>query len=169
MARLRDEAEALADAMELGMCTIAEAIAWSDAQILRAEVPDVALCDVSLARDLYPQDLARMLREIPGNPDQSIVNDLLMLLINEQLRTGCGSPDAVAEALHQLALADEIEDPKLREIAWWSTDLLDLAAEGMIAESRQQIADLMAIELARVTASAVSSWSFPVVLGSAPR
>src|SRR5262245_289862 len=58
MSGLRDEAEALAEALEFGVCDVAEVIAWSDAQLLREEPPPGALCEVSLAHDRYPQDVA---------------------------------------------------------------------------------------------------------------
>src|SRR3712207_7908543 len=48
---LRDEAEALAQALELGACDVAEAIAWSDAQLLRQDPPPVALCEVSRSEE----------------------------------------------------------------------------------------------------------------------
>lgn len=58
MATLRDESEALAEALEMGLCDVAEVIAWSDAGILREETPPISLCEVSMAQDHFPQDVA---------------------------------------------------------------------------------------------------------------
>ena len=86
MSRLRDEAEALAKALEIGVCDVAEVIAWSDAQILRADPPLGTLCEVSLAHDRYPQDVAGMLRQSPGTPAKSNVTRLLVTLLNDRLK-----------------------------------------------------------------------------------
>src|SRR5262249_27851149 len=136
MSGLRDEAEALAGALEFGLCDVAEVIAWSDAQLLREDPLPGALCEVSLAYDRYPQDVAGLLRQCPGTPAKSNVSLLLVTLLDHRLKGDPGRAYQVASALYQMALAEEIEDPHLREIAWWAWDALDLAEAGHIQESR---------------------------------
>jgi len=87
MSELRDEAEALATALEIGACDVAEVIVWSDAQLLREVSPPAALCDVSLSRDAYPQDVASLLRQLPGAPDYQSVERLLLSLVDAKMRS----------------------------------------------------------------------------------
>src|SRR3954469_2618781 len=98
MSGLRDEAEALAEALEFGVCEVAEVIAWSDAQLLREDAPLRALCEVSLAHDRYPQDVAGMLRQCPGTPAKSNVSRLLVTLLDDRLKGDTGRAYQIASA-----------------------------------------------------------------------
>jgi hypothetical protein len=167
VSELRDEAEALAEALEFGICDVAEVIAWTDAQILREDPPIGALCEVSLAHDRYPQDVAGMLRQCPGTPAKSNVSRLLVTLLDDRLKGDSGRASQIASALYQMAFAEKIEDPHLREIAWWAWDALDLADAGHIQESRQQIVGQIADALDRAAANAATRWSFGGIAGKA--
>jgi hypothetical protein len=165
MLGLRDEAEALAEALEFGVCDVAEVIAWSDAQLLRGDPPLGALCEVSLAHDCPPQDVAGMLRQCPGAPAKLNVSRLLVTLLAHRLNGDTGRADRIASALYQMALAGEIEDPHLGEIAWSAWDALDLAEAGHIQESREQVVGQMADALDRAAANAKTTWSFGIIVG----
>jgi len=167
MSRMRDEAEALARALEFGLCDVAEVIAWADAQILREDRPCEALCDVSLARGRYPQDVAGMLRRLPGMPDKAEVARLLLSLIKERLSREADCADRIASWLYQMALAEEIEDPRLRDVSWWAWDELYLAPLGYTGESREEIVRQMMEALDEATAKTSASWSFAVI-GESP-
>jgi hypothetical protein len=162
MSRVRDEAEALAGALEIGVCDVAEVIAWSDAQILRDDAPLEVLCEVSLAQDRYPQDVADMLRRAFGTLDKSNANRLLVTLLNDRLKGDMGRANQIASALYQMALANEIEDSNLRQVAGWASDALDLAEAGYIKESREQVVGRMADALHRAATKAASTWSIGI-------
>ncbi|MDR3622847.1 MAG: hypothetical protein P4L85_26070 [Paludisphaera borealis] len=163
MSQLRDEAEALAKALEFGVCDVAEVIAWSDAQVLREDQPPFGwLCDVSLARDLYPQDVAGMLRQCPGTPAKSNVSRLLVILLNDRLKSGTGCSSRIASLLYKLTFANEIEDLHLREIARWIWDAIDDGEAGQIQETREQVFGEMADALDRAATDAATTWSFRV-------
>jgi len=163
MPRMRDEAEALARALEFGLCDVAEVIAWADAQILREDRPSEALCDVSLARGRYPQDVAGMLRQFPGTPDSSDVARLLLSLMKDRLDRDDDAAEPIAWALHQMAMAKEIDDQRFSDVFWWAREELDLAELGYIQDSRQQIVQRMAAALEEATADPIPSWPFAVV------
>lgn len=158
MSGRRDEAEALAEALELGVCDVAEVIAWSDAQILAEDPPPGALCEVSLASDRHPRDVASLLRQCPGTPARSNVSRLLVALLDRRLKGDGGRADQIASALFQMALSEEIEDPHLEGIALWAYDALDLAEAGYIQESREQIVGQMADALGQAVADAATTW-----------
>ncbi len=109
MPGLRDEAEALAKALEFGICDVDEVIAWSDAQILREESPLVVLYDVSLACNRYPQDVADMLRQSAGTPDKANVGRLLVTLLDGELKRDAGRASLIASTLYHMALAEEAD------------------------------------------------------------
>jgi hypothetical protein len=64
----------------------------------------------------------------------------------------------IALALYQMALADEIEDPRLKEIGWWSWDALDLAEAGHIQKTREQVIDQMSAALHGAATEADVDW-----------
>jgi hypothetical protein len=159
MPQLRDEAEALATGLEIGACDVAEVIAWSDAQLLREDPPPAALCDVSVSQERYPQDVAGLLRQLPGVPDKRTAGRLLLTLIDAKLAKDPSRGYQIALALYRMALADEIEDPRVKEIGWWAWDALDLADAGHIQETREHIIEQMSAALHQAAAEADVTWS----------
>jgi len=162
MSQLRDEAEALARALEIGACGVDEVIAWADAQIVRESQPDWPLCEAALSRDRYPQDVAGILRQLPEPFSRRNVNQLLVTLLNARLKGDADLADRVASALYQMALADQIEDSGLKQTFWWARDALDLADAGYIAESRAQVVAEMARALEQAAEEAGIDWSVRV-------
>jgi hypothetical protein len=84
------------------------------------------------------------------------------MLLNGKLKGDVGRAGQIASGLYQLALADDIQDSPLRDIAWWAWDALDLAEAGIIQESREQVVSQMANALDRAAAEAEGTWSFRV-------
>jgi hypothetical protein len=84
-----------------------------------------------------------MLREIPGQASKEIVQRRVISMMADQLAGDHALANGIASALYQLALADEIGDDELRALAWWAWDGLDLADEGTIAETREQVVSQM--------------------------
>jgi hypothetical protein len=157
--QLRDEAEALATALEIGICDVPEVIAWSDARIVREDAPPAALCEVSVSHDRYPQDVAGLLRQCRDKPVKLHVQRLLVLLLRDKLCRDRSWAGKVASALYQMALADDIEDPDLKSMAWWAWDALSLADAGHIRESREQITNQMAAALDAAARLGDAAWS----------
>jgi hypothetical protein len=160
MSQLRDEAEALAAALESGVCKVGEVISWADAQIMREDSPATALCEVALSYDRYPQDVAALLRKCPEAPDRSRAQRLLILLLHDRLKHDTGFADKVASAHYQMALSDEFEDPQLKSMAFWAWDALELADAGYSVESRAQITKQIAATLDHALRSGDTCWSF---------
>jgi hypothetical protein len=162
MSQFRDEAEALATSLEIGACDVAEVIAWSDAQLLREDPTPGALCEVSLSHDRYPQDVAGLLRQLPGAPDKPRAGRLLVSLIDAKMKGDPSRAYQIASALYRMALADEIEDPRLKEIAWWAWDAIDLGEAGHIEETREQVIAQMSAALQEAAIEASVTWSVGV-------
>jgi hypothetical protein len=115
MSQLRDEAEALAIALELGACDVTEVIAWCDAQLLGEGPPPEPLCDVSLSSGRHPQDVAAMLRQLSGATDNQKVNRLVVTLVDAKMRSDPSRADQIASVLYDMAFWEKIEDPRLNE------------------------------------------------------
>lgn len=138
-AALRDEAEALARAVELGACATRDAVAWADAAIARDEAPHWTLCDVALARPRHPQDLAALLRQVPGTPQRDRILSLVLSLLRVRFAGGSLDAGRVAAILHRIAVSDSIDDPGLDRVAWWASEALDLADQGYLRETRDDV------------------------------
>jgi hypothetical protein len=145
MAGLREEAEALAIALEIGGVDVPYAVAWADAQIAAAEHPHWSLCEVATAGRRYPQDVAGLLRNVPGHAEPAVARSLVVQLLaaHFDLRRAY----QLASCLYQLAIAGDIDDPELKAIALWAWDGMDLADAGMILETSRDIAEQMRARL----------------------
>lgn len=159
MSPSRDEAEALAVGLELGVCSIVDVVAWADAQLLREDAPPSVLCDVSLAGGRYPQDVAGLLRQVPGQACRPNIDRLLIVLMYHQLRRHSACAGPIAWALRELDFSHRIEDPQLSEFAFYLGHKAYLAEEGYGLENEvfQTMADVLeqAAERSGVTWSAV--------------
>ena len=153
----RDEAEALAIALEIGAVEVDEVIDWADAQIAVQEAPHWALCEVATSRGKRARDVVAELRQLPGGADPRGVQSLLVQLMAHKLKGDGARSHASAFSLYlyELAHANQIDDPELREIGWWAWDALDLAVEGCIAETPAQVIERMRDVLNRVALSAM--------------
>jgi hypothetical protein len=70
MARIKDEAEAFAIALESEATDVGTVVAWADKQIEKLEQPDWSLCEVALSGKKSSTDVIHLLQKIPGTPDQ---------------------------------------------------------------------------------------------------
>ena len=64
----------------------------------------------------------------------------------------------IASALYQMAMAEEIDDPELRRTAWWAYDAVDLAEDGTILETRDQVVDQLLETLHRYARTVRNSY-----------
>jgi hypothetical protein len=168
MAMLGEEAWALAEALYLSACSVAEVIAWADAQILREDAPDWTLCEISLSQKRTPQEIGWMLCQLSPPVDRHTVHGLLVALLNDKLKGDRGKAGQVASVLFQLYQADEIEDPDLQRIGGWAEDALDLAEARHIVETPEQVLAKMANTLEEAAVRAGLSWSFSPYGGAEP-
>lgn len=163
MSRTRDEAEALAGALELGLCDIPEVIAWADAQIAREDQPSEALCDVALARGRYPQDVAGLLRRFPGAPEKAETVRLVLTLMRERLNREDEAAEPIARMLHQMEHGGEIDNPQLMEIARWAWLVFDPWDCDYTEESRDETVRQMVDALTEATTKTPTAWSSLVI------
>ncbi len=68
----------------------------------------------------------------------------------------------IAAGLFELYLVDEVEPPRLKKIAGWAWDALDLAEAGHIEETRKQVIDQMSAVLHDAALGADAAWSVGV-------
>jgi hypothetical protein len=139
LSTLRTEAESIAIALKTGLLDVADAVAWADRQIAAGDVPDVALCDVSMASRKYPQDVVSMLRSLPGlvNHDEAIRATMRISL--DRLQSGARNPSDVARALFNLAISDDLPDGDLKRHAFCFWDEIDLARDGYVPTLKSTI------------------------------
>lgn len=140
---LKNDAEVLAVALEIGAASVADVVAWADARIALEDHPHWSVCELATMGASYEPDVARALREVPGVVDATRVRDELVRRLARALVEDRSRADRIASALYQLALANELPDEGLRAVAWWAWDALDLADQGLVQETRDQVVDAM--------------------------
>ncbi|WP_165246236.1 hypothetical protein [Paludisphaera soli] len=157
MARLRDEAEALAEALEFGLCDVRDAVAWADAWILREDVPHERLCDVSLASGRTPRAVMDLLHEFPGEPDRGAVDGLVLTILADRMRREPAPTAEVAWILNRMAHEGRLPDGHLCEVAWCARhELADADDLGITVE---EVAANLRSALDAATASTPARWS----------
>lgn len=140
---LRNSAEALAVRLEIGAAGVADAVAWADSVMAAESHPHWSVCEVATMGKSYEPDVARALREVPGEFDekwlcQEVIQQLARGLAEDRTRA-----DKIASALYELAWADELPEGELLSIAWWAWDALAMADDGTVEMTRDQVVDQM--------------------------
>ena len=139
MVSLRTEAESVARALEVGLLDVADAVVWADRQIERSEVPHAAICDCAMAASRYPRDVASILRQVPGDYDQSQALRLLLRYALDALEQRKRDPRKIAHALFDLACAGDLPKSELKYHSWGYWDAIDLARDGYIHQTEKQV------------------------------
>lgn len=137
----RTEAEVIARAIEVGALSVADAVQWADDVIDREEHPHVSICEVALCARKYEPDVVAALREVPGAFDEHEVRRRVVDLLAEGLERNRDRANLIARSLYELAMADNIDGDRLRSIAWWAWDGLDLADAGLLHQTRDEVID----------------------------
>ena len=152
---LRNEAEVLAAALEVDAGSVSEVVAWAEAVIAAEEHPHFSVCELATMEASFEPDVVHALREVPGVVDETWVRAEFVRRLAQGFAQGFAQAlaedhrraDRIAEALNQLALADELPEGELLSLAWWASDALDLADQGDIEETRDQVIAKMLVWL----------------------
>ena len=156
---LRTHAEALRIALDVGAASVDDAVAWARTVVTQSDHPHWAFCELATCSGKYPPDLHEFLGAVPGIVDEVSARALVVSMLADSLDAHPERADQIAQSLYQLALAGDLKDSPLAEVAWWSWDALDLADAGHIAESRNDVIEQMkaALRAAIIPADEASS------------
>lgn len=144
---LKNQAEALAVALEIGVSSVRDVVAWADAVIETEEHPHWSVCELATMGSRYEPDVVHALRDVPGVVDKAWVRDELVRRLAQGLAEDRTRADRIASALYQLALKNELPQGDLLSLAWWAWDGLDLADQRLVEETRDQVIDKMLVAL----------------------
>ncbi len=136
---LKNEAEVLAAALEVGAVSVSDVVAWADAVIAAEEHPHWSVCELAMMGASYDPDVVHGLREVPGVADEVWVRDELVRRLAQGLAEDHTRAERIASALYQLALANKLPEGALLSLAWWAWDALDLADQRMVQETRDEV------------------------------
>jgi hypothetical protein len=81
------------------------------------------------------------LREVPGAFDEYEVRRRVVHLLADGLERNRDRANLIARSLYELAMANNINGDRLRSIAWWAWDGLDLADAGLLHQTRDEVID----------------------------
>lgn len=151
----RNRAEAMAVGLEIGSVGVDDVVAWADSVIASEAEPHWSVCELATMGRSYEPDVVQALREVPGELDDTWVRHEVIRQLARGLAQDRTRADKIAQALYNLAMAEELPDDELRSVAWWAWDALSVADDGIVEETRDQVIDKMLDALQE----AASIWS----------
>jgi hypothetical protein len=98
---LKDQAEFLARALESGLKTVPEVIAWADENIMQLESPPYWLLELSLMRKVKGQDVVHALYGVAGVANEPLILRAFFSLILEKIRSGDMSVEETCRILYR--------------------------------------------------------------------
>lgn len=144
---LSNEAEELALALDHKLIDVAEAIRWADARLLARDDAPECLIDVSLAGSLYPDEVARLLRRIPGERDLPGAARRFPARMAIALDAGRITPAQAARSLYKMYGDRHVPDNAAAVAILSIDDSFDLARAGTwgtLADAEQELRTFLA-------------------------
>lgn len=140
---IKEGADFLAAAVEMGAATPDEVVAWADLVILKTGVPDLAICEVALMRKEPRRNIASTLRQVAGNADLHVVRGLLIERLINAHEEGLVTPEQLSKWMYDDAFrdADGWAENYGEALSYW--DALDLAREGIHGDYEAKRTELM--------------------------
>jgi hypothetical protein len=99
---LKDQAEFLARALESGLKSVPEVIAWADENITQLETPPNWLLELSLMGKAKGQDVFRVLSDVPDIADEQKVSAVFFASILENVGAGAMSVERACRFLYPI-------------------------------------------------------------------
>jgi hypothetical protein len=128
---LRNDAEELAMAIELGFATVDDAVSWADGKIAALDRPPFELIEVAMSRRLPAAEVAHRLRAIPGTADIPFAARRVISRMGLALQSGAATPERIASALYGMYLAGQIPEPDAEWPMASLDDVFALAGQGI--------------------------------------
>ncbi|WP_437963014.1 hypothetical protein WME76_48315 (plasmid) [Sorangium sp. So ce119] len=144
----RTRAEAFLLALDVGAASVDEVVNWALKVIQEVDHPHWSFCELALCSMKYPRDLAEYLRAVPGVPDVKLARLRVLEMLSDVLAEHPERAEQIARSLYHLAISGDLDDPAVGEVAWWAWDALDLAAQGAIEQTRDDVVSQMRSALA---------------------
>jgi hypothetical protein len=138
-ADLRTQAEAFQTALQIGAASVDDVVTWARGVVAKTEHPHWSICELAICSGKYPPDLKEFLTEVPGSLDPLRARAIVIRMLSDSLREYPDRANQIAQSLYHLASDGDLDDSPLHAIAWWAWDALDLADDGLIAETRTDI------------------------------
>ena len=142
----RDEAEALAIALEAGVIEVSAAIRWADQVIEACSDPTSEVVAVSLATKAPAAEMAHLLRNTPGELSQPRAARRALLFMMMALESGRVSSKYIARSLYGMWLRGGAPCEDAEGAMSRLDDAFYLATEGMIgtvAEAEVELRDFL--------------------------
>lgn len=138
MTNQRNEAEALAIKLQIGLATVADAVVWADQQIAKEDIPHPLLLDVSMASKHNFADVAAMLRKLPGEANMPIVLRDVFESIKHALQSESQAVEIGTEAIATLVARSILPEGSFASAVFWFDCEMDLLATGYSSHDTQE-------------------------------
>ncbi len=90
-------------AIDLGLCSVGEAMEWADAAVMRERQPDALLLDLSLATKSSRQDVTRLLRDLSDGASSENVALAIIGRLSREHEEGVRPLQSTVDCLRQLS------------------------------------------------------------------
>jgi hypothetical protein len=141
---LATEADELALALVMRLATVDEVIDWADAAIIALDAPPYSLIEVACASRVPHDEVASLLRAIPGPRRQDLVLRGVLQRLAVSVQQGTVSPRAAAGRLYYIHLEGYDPNPDFTSAIIRLDDAFDLAADGCYGTVEDATKDLIA-------------------------
>jgi hypothetical protein len=137
---LKDQAEFFARALESGLKTVSEVIAWADENIMQLETPPIWLLELSLMGKVKTQDVVNMLRQADGVVDEAKVSQAYLQMLLEQIRIGIWSAEECCRFLDRIH--EHFTESRSFEIRLFSERYYWLTDDEIISSETSEVVDV---------------------------
>ena len=127
---LKTEAEIMRICLELELISKSEVISWADNVVAKTDQPDLAVIEVSLAKNHYINDILKVLEDVGGTIDLARLYQEVFALMKTKLQPDPDSETLIARALFRMAINGDVPDKSAAEEMYRFYDDLDLARYG---------------------------------------
>ena len=123
----KEQAEVLRYGLEVGIRTVADAVAWADATIAADPQPDLAVIEVASSGQRRPGEVITLLRDVRGECDPICVIRRVMSDLRTALAAEPTNAPGIAKWLDRLATTGALPEEHFGSEAFSLDDAFELA------------------------------------------
>ncbi len=136
---LREEAETFRLALKMRLVWPDEVIAWADRRIADLAEPPIELIDVAVATRSFPDDLARLLKRLPGPADLAAAAHRVLEILRARAFSAELDLGVVANMLCVYSMEAAVPEAECWAAAYFSSEYECLAYYGTPESLREKV------------------------------
>jgi hypothetical protein len=138
----KEQAEVLRHGLQVGIRTVADAVAWADAIVAADPQPDFAVIEVACSGRRRPREVIALLREVGGECNAIDVIRRAMADLRSALATDPARGPEIASWLYRLAIDGDLPEEHFGLEPYSLEDFFELARAGTYGTFADALRDL---------------------------